>query len=87
MKEENQMIYLYSARIGWKKKRGGGYINNYKEVEFVSRAEDKDQMNSDPMFIMQIMSQNGLTGSAITAFRVIEILSQKEISESFYYKK
>ena len=39
--EENQgqMIYHYYAKIGWKKKRGNGYINSYKNVEFVSRAD------------------------------------------------
>ena len=36
--QEGQMIYHYYAKIGWKKKRGNGYINSYKKVEFVSRA-------------------------------------------------
>jgi len=85
--QEGQMIYHYYAKIGWKKKRGNGYINSYKKVEFVSRAESLEQMNSSAEFIMQIMHSNGLTGSKIHDFRVMEIIKQEEISESFYYKK
>ena len=81
------MIYHYYAKIGWKKKRGNGYINSYKKVEFVSRAESLEQMNSCAEFIMQIMHSNGLTGSKIHDFRVMEIIKQEEISQSFYYKK
>jgi len=80
------MIYHYYARIAWKKKRGNGYINNYKNVEFVSRADGLEHMNKSVEFIAQIMHYNGLTGSNIYDFKVIEILDRQEISKSFYYK-
>ena len=87
MSDEGQMIYDVGVRLAWKKKRGNGYINNYKNVEFVSRAESLEQMNSSAEFIMQIMHSNGLTGSKIYDFRVMEIIKREEISKSFYYKK
>ncbi len=74
-------------KIGWKKKRGNGYINHYKKVEFISRADSLEQMNTSAEFIMQIMHSNGLTGSKISDFRVIEIIKRQEISNSFYYRK
>ena len=85
--KEYQMIYHYYAKIGWKKKRGNGYINHYKKVEFISRADSLEQMNTSAEFIMQIMHSNGLTGSKISDFRVIEIIKRQEISNSFYYRK
>jgi len=81
------MIYHYYGRIAWKKKRGNGYINNYKNIEFVSRAESIEQMNTDVGFMMQLMVHNGLTGNSIDDVRVIEIYERQEISKSFYYKK
>ena len=89
MSEDNQgrMIYHYYARIAWKKKRGNGYINNYKNVEFVSRADSIEEMNRSAEFIAQIMHHNGLTGSNIHDFKVLEIMDRQEISRSFYYKE
>ena len=89
MSEENkgQMIYHYYARITWKKKRGNGYINNYKNVEFVSRADGIEEMNRSAEFIAQIMHHNGLTGSKIYDFKVLEVMDRQEISRSFYYKE
>lgn len=81
------MIYHYHARVAWKKKRGNGYINNYKDMEFVSRAESMEHMNKDVGFLMQLMVHNGLTGSSIVDVRIIEIYDRKEISRSFYYKE
>lgn len=81
------MIYHYHARVAWKKKRGNGYINNYKDMEFVSRAESMEHMNKDVGFLMQLMVHNGLTGSSIVDVRVVEVYDRKEISKSFYYKQ
>jgi hypothetical protein len=44
-------------------------------------------MNSSAEFIMQIMHSNGLTGSKIHDFRVMEIIKREEISRSFYYNE
>lgn len=87
--EENQgqMIYQYHARISWQKRRGNGYVNHFKDVEFVSRAESKEQMNKDVVFLMQIMSYHGLTGSKIVNFKVTEVYNQKALSRSFFYKE
>lgn len=87
MSEDGQMIYHYHARVAWKKKRGNGYINNYKDMEFVSRAESMEHMNKDVGFLMQLMVHNGLTGSSIVDVRITEIYDRKEISRSFYYKE
>ena len=87
MQNDGQMIYHYHARVAWKKKRGNGYINNYKDMEFVSRAESMEHMNKDVGFLMQLMVHNGLTGSSIVDVRIIEIYDRKEISRSFYYKE
>ena len=82
-----QRIFYYKARIGWRKKRGNGYTNNYKDIEFVSRAANLEMLNSNPEFLMQVMAQNGLTGSNITNFGVTKIYEVKEISRSFFYKE
>ena len=87
MSDDGQMIYHYHARVAWKKKRCNGYINNYKDMEFLSRAESMEHMNKDVGFLMQLMVHNGLTGSSIVDVRVIEIYDRKEISKSFYYKQ
>lgn len=81
------MIYHYHGRISWQKRRGNGYINSYKDVEFISRAEGIEQMNKDVVFLMQIMSYNGLTSSKIVNFKVSEIYEQKALGRSFYYKE
>lgn len=87
-KEEGkgQMIYFYEARIGWRKKKGNGYTNHYKDVEFVTRAATLEMMNSDPFFIAEIMSSNGLTGSKISNFGVIKVYKVTELGDSMYYK-
>jgi hypothetical protein len=85
--KKGQMIYHYHARIGWRKKKGNGYVNNYKDIEFVSRAADLEMMNNDPDFIMQIMSNQGLTGSSISNFGVTKIYKVEEVGRSFYYKE
>lgn len=87
MSDDGQMIYHYHARVAWKKKRGNGYVNNYKDMEFVSRAESMEHMNKDVGFLMQLMVHNGLTGSSIVDVRVTKIYDRKEISRSFYYKE
>lgn len=85
--KKGQMIYHYHAKIGWRKKKGKGYTNNYKDIEFVSRAASLEMMNSNPEFIMQIMSTHGLTGSSISNFGVMKIYKVEEIGRSFYYKE
>ena len=79
------MIYHYHARVAWRKKRGNGYVNNYKDMEFVSRAESMEHMNKDVGFLMQLMVYNGLTGSSIVDVRITEIYKKKELGRSFYY--
>ena len=83
---ERQMIYFYEARIGWRKKKGNGYTNHYKDVEFVSRAATLEMMNTDPWFIAEIMASNGLTGSNISNFGVIKVYKVTELCDSLYYK-
>ena len=88
MKEnKGQMIYHYYGRLSWKKKRGNGYINNYKDIEFVSRAESIEQMNSDVGFMMQLMVHQGLTANSISDVKIAEVYKREEISRSFYYKE
>ena len=85
--KKGQMIYHYYGRLSWKRKRGNGYINNYKDIEFVSRAESIEQMNSDVGFMMQIMVHQGLTANSISDVKIAEIYKKEEISRSFYYKE
>jgi hypothetical protein len=73
--------------LSWKKKRGNGYINNYKDIEFVSRAESIEQMNSDVGFMMQLMVHQGLTANSISDVKIAEVYKREEISRSFYYKE
>ncbi len=84
---KGQMIYLYKAKIGWRKKRGNGYINNYKDIEFVSRASTLEMMNENPEFMIELMASHGLTGSSISNVGVVKIYEVKEISRSFYHKE
>jgi hypothetical protein len=85
--KKGQMIYHYYGRLSWKRKRGNGYINNYKDIEFVSRAESIEQMNSDVGFIMQLMVHQGLTANSISDVKIAEVYKREEISRSFYYKE
>jgi len=85
--QQGQMIYHYYGRLSWKKKRGNGYINNYKDIEFVSRAESIEQMNSDVGFMMQLMVHQGLTANSISDVKIAEVYKREEISRSFYYKE
>jgi hypothetical protein len=85
--KKGQMIYHYYGRLSWKKKRGNGYINNYKDIEFVSRAESIEQMNSDVGFMMQLMVHQGLTANSISDVKIAEVYKREEISRSFYYKE
>ena len=86
-KQQGQMIYHYYGRLSWKRKRGNGYINNYKDIEFVSRAESIEQMNSDVGFMMQLMVHQGLTANSISDVKIAEVYKREEISRSFYYKE
>ena len=85
MENDGQMIYHYHGRIAWKRKRGNGYTNNYKDIEFVTRAETMEHMNKDVSFLMQLMVYHGLTAASIVDVRVIEIYKRKELGRSFYY--
>jgi len=85
--QQGQMIYHYYGRLSWKKKRGNGYINNYKDIEFASRAESIEQMNSDVGFMMQLMVHQGLTANSISDVKIAEVYKREEISRSFYYKE
>jgi hypothetical protein len=85
--QQGQMIYHYYGRLSWKRKRGNGYINNYKDIEFVSRAESIEQMNSDVGFMMQLMVHQGLTANSISDVKIAEVYKREEISRSFYYKE
>ena len=87
MSEDGQMIYHYHGRLAWKRKRGNGYTNNYKDIEFVSRAESMEHMNKDVGFLMQLMVYHGLTASSIVDVRITEVYERQEISRSFYYKE
>ena len=84
---KGQMIYHYYGKLSWKKKRGNGYINNYKDIEFVSRAENIEQMNKDVGFMMQLMVHQGLTANSIVDVKIAEVYKREEISRSFYYKE
>ena len=75
--KKGQMIYHYYGRLSWKKKRGNGYINNYKDIEFVSRAESIEQMNSDVGFMMQLMVHQGLTANSISDVKIAEIYKKQ----------
>lgn len=85
--QKGQMIYHYYGKLSWKKKRGNGYINNYKDIEFVSRAETIEQMNKDVGFMMQLMVHQGLTANSIVDVKIAEVYKREEISRSFYYKE
>jgi hypothetical protein len=84
---KGQMIYHYYGRLSWKRKRGNGYINHRKDIEFVSRAESIEQMNKDVGFMMQLMVHHGLTANSITDIKIAEVYKREEISRSFYYKE
>ena len=86
-KQKGQMIYHYYGKLSWKRKRGNGYINNYKDIEFVSRAETIEQMNKDVGFMMQLMVHQGLTANSIVDVKIEEVYKREEISRSFYYKE
>lgn len=85
--QKGQMIYHYYGKLSWKRKRGNGYINNYKDIEFVSRAENIEQMNKDVGFMMQLMVHQGLTANSIVDVKIAEVYKREEISRSFYYKE
>jgi len=85
--KKGQMIYHYYGRLSWKKKRGNGYINNYKDIEFVSRAESIEQMNSDVGFMMQLMVHQGLTANSISDVKIAEVYKREEMGRSFHYKE
>ena len=85
--QKGQMIYHYYGKLSWKRKRGNGYINNYKDIEFVSRAETIEQMNKDVGFMMQLMVHQGLTANSIVDVKIAEVYKREEISRSFYYKE
>lgn len=82
-KEEGQMIYLVRMKVGYKVKRGNGYINTYRTMEIPTRMKTIDDINNSPEMIMKMMASLGLTGKKIYDFYVVEEQYRKEISKSF----
>lgn len=82
-KEEGQMIYLVEVKVAYKVKRGNGYINNYRTINFPTRMKNIDDMNRNPEMILKIMGSLSLTGKKIEDFHIKEELYRKEISKSF----
>jgi hypothetical protein len=85
--EEGQMIYLVEVKVAYKVKRGNGYINNYRTMNFPTRMKSIDDINRNPEMIMKIMGSLNLTGKKIQDFHVYEELYRKEISKSFAHKE
>jgi hypothetical protein len=85
--EEGQMIYLVEVKVAYKVKRGNGYINNYRTMNFPTRMKSIDDINRNPEMIMKLMASLKLTGKKIEDFHVKEELYRKEISKSFAHKE
>ena len=84
---EGQVIYLVKVKVAYKVKRGNGYINNYREMNFPTRVKSIQDMNGNPDMIMRLMGSLGLKGKKFYDFYVIEELYRKEISRSFAHKE
>jgi len=84
--DKGQMIYLIQIKVAYKTKRGNGYINNYRTMEFPTRMKSLEDMNASPEMIMKLMASLKLTSKKIYDFHVTEELYRKEISESFAHK-
>lgn len=82
-KEEGQMIYLVKIKVGYKVKKGNGYINNYRTIEIPTRMKTIEDINGSPEMIMKLMASLGLTSKKIYDFYVVEEQYRKEISRSF----
>ena len=86
-REEGQIIYLVKVKVAYKIKRGNGYINNYREMNFPTRVKSIQDMNGNPDMIMRLMGSLGLKGKKVYDFYVMEELYRKEISKSFAHKE
>tara|TARA_R110002167_G_scaffold117955_3_gene294210 strand:+ start:3701 stop:3991 length:291 start_codon:yes stop_codon:yes gene_type:complete len=82
-----QMIYVVKLKVGYKVKRGNGYINNYRTIEFPTRMKSIEDINSNPEMIMNIMASLKLVGKKVYDFHVTEELFREELSRSFAYKE
>lgn len=85
--ELGQMIYLVKIKVGYKTRRGNGYINTYRTMEIPTRMKSIEDMNSSPEMIFKMMASLGLTGKKIYDFYVVEEMYRKEISRSFAHKE
>ena len=43
--EQGQMLYYIEVKLTWKIKRGNGYINNYRDYQFITRAKTIEHIN------------------------------------------
>ena len=86
-KELGQMIYYVGIKLAYKVKKGNGYTNHYRTMDFPTRMENIDDMNSNPGMILKLMGALKLTGKKIYDFHVYEELYRKELSRSFTHKQ
>jgi hypothetical protein len=86
-RDDGQMIYYVGVKIAYKVKKGNGYINHYRTMEFPTRMKTIDDMNRQPEMIMNLMAALKLTSKKIYDFHVYEELHRKELSESFTHKE
>jgi len=86
-RDEGQMIYWVEVKVAYKVKKGNGYTNNYRTINFPTRLKSIDDMNRSPEMIMKIMGSLNLTGKKIEDFHIYEELYRKEISRSFAHKE
>lgn len=86
------MIYHLKVRAAWKKKRGSGYINNYRgtaddALEIVTIGSTVEELNTNPVLVSQVMKALGLTGKSVYDFHFVEVFEVQELSRSFYHKE
>ncbi len=86
-KELGQMIYYVGVKLAYKVKKGNGYINHYRTMDFPTRMENIDDMNSNPGMMLKLMGALKLTSKKIYDFHVYEELYRKELSRSFTHKQ
>jgi hypothetical protein len=87
MNEEGQMIYFVKVKVAYKVKKGNGYVNHYRTMEFPTRMKTIDDINVNPEMVMKLMASLKLTGKKIYDFYVYEELYRKELSRSFTHKE
>ena len=85
--EQGQMLYYVEVKLTWKIKRGNGYINNYRDYQFITRAKTIEHINRSPEMMAKMMAHFGLTGKKVFDFTVKEELSRKEMTRSFANKE